>query len=324
MAGSVDGLSLKTPQSDKIVNELGFSGENLSKMQSFINFIITNQETPSALNENIATLIEKKNAYTYAISEIIKATKKDIARLSGAVLNSALSIPLDLLKLECIQDTLGEIQEKLKTMPVEDLYKVYTSSSPSAIAIAGVKTQIDDAINDFLNDQCKENIPKLTALIDTAYDVAKEASAAIDRIAGEKDTQKVLGPELPKVSRETAIQLAEARKKKMVGELDTQKQKIGRILKDSKSKAGQTQTKIKQHYHTGIDDYNRSTERNIANIQNVGAGGAKSYMRKPHRRRTRRHKTQRRRTRRRKTRRNSKKPRRRTIRRKKRHKRRTR
>jgi hypothetical protein len=319
-------MSLVVPaaQNELIMTELGLNKDELSNMQSFLKFIITNQETPSALNENIATLIEKKNAYTNAITGIRDATKNDIARLSGAVLNSALSIPLDLLKLECIQDTLGEIQEKLKAMPVEHLYKVYTSSSPSAIAIAGVKTQIDDAINDLLNDQCKENIPKLTAVIDTAYDVAKKASAAIDRLAGEKDTQKVLGSELPKVSRETAIQLAEARKKKMVGELDTQKQKIGRILKDRKSKAGQTQTKIKQHFHTGIDDYHRSIERNIADRPNVAAGGAKSYMRKPHRRRTRHHKTQRRRTRGRKTRRNSKKPRRRTIRRKKRHKRRTR
>lgn len=318
-------MSLVVPaaQNELIMTELGLNKDELSNMQSFLKLII-NQPSSSDLKTNIVTLIEKKNAYTKTIEEIIDATKNDIARLSGAVLNSALDIPLDLVKLKCIQETLDKIQEKLKTMPVEDLYKVYTSSSPPAIAIAGVKTQIDDAINDFLNDQCKENIPKLTAVIDTAYDVAKEASAAIDRIAGEKDTQKVLGPELPKVSRETAIQLAEARKKKMVGELDTQKQEIGRILKDIKSNAGQTQTKIKQHYHTGIDDYNRSTEHNIANGQNVGAGGAKSYMRKPHRRRTRHHKTQRRRTRRRKTRRNSKKPRRRTIRRKKRHKRKTR
>ena len=241
MVGSEDGLRLKTQQSYKIVNELGLSGKDLSKMQSFLKFIITNQETPSALNENIATLIKKKNAYTYAISGIIKATKKDIARLSGAVLNSALSIPLDLLKLECIQYILDEIQKKLDRMPVEALYKVYTSSFPPAIFIAGVKTKIDNAINDFLNDQCKENIPKLTAVIDVAYNAAKEASDAIDRIAGEKET----------------TQHDEDLQNTMVDELNTHKKTIGGLLENSKASAFKTAKELQQRVNTGIADHNR-------------------------------------------------------------------
>ena len=158
-------LVVPAAQNEFIMTELGLNKGELSKMQSFLKLII-NQPSSSDLKTNIVTLIEKKNAYTNAISGIMDATKNDIARLSGEVLNSALSIPLDLLKLECIQDTLAEIQEKLKTMPVEDLYKVYTSSSPAAIAIAGVKTQIDDSINGLLNEQCNENIPKLTAVIE--------------------------------------------------------------------------------------------------------------------------------------------------------------
>jgi len=328
-------------QKDLIMYELGLSGEDLSKMQSFLKFIITNQETPSALNENITTLIEKKNAYTKTIEEIIDATKNDIARLSGAVLNSALDIPLDLLKLECIQDTLDKIQDKLAGMPVEALYKVYTSSSPAAIAIAGAKTQIDDAINDFLNDQCTENIPKLTAVIDTAYDVAKEASAAIDRIAGKTNEE----------TNEETIQRDEALQNTMVDELNTHKKTIGGLLENSKASAFKTAKELQQRVNTGIADHNRlkdsgalttlmgkkDYDKKRAQVEatrsagrDVGQqaadraktlaahGGAKSYTRKPRRRRSRT------RSRRRKTRRNKKKPRRRTIRRKKRHKRRTR
>lgn len=281
-------------------------------------------ESSEPLQDNMVELIEKVENYKKKLVGIITASGKDVARLAGAVLNSAVEVPVELVKLQCIQSFLDEIQQKLEDMPVEDLYKVYTSSSPIAIAVGGVKTKIDDAINEFLSEQCKENIPKLMSVIDVAYNAAREASAAIDSLAGEEDTQKVLGPELPKVSRETAIQLAEARKKKMVGELDTQKQEIGRILKDSNSKAGQTQTKINQHYNTGIADYNRLTKRNIGNRLNVAAGGAKSYTHIPRRRRTRYYKTPRRRTRPHKIHRNKKKPRRRTTRRKKRHKRKTR
>jgi hypothetical protein len=411
-------------QKDLIMNELGLSGKDLSKMQSFLKFIITNQETPSALNENIATLIEKKLAYTKTITEIIDATKNDIARLSGAVLNSALDIPLDLVKLKCIQETLDKIQDKLAGMPVEALYKVYTSSFPAAIAIAGAKTQIDNAINDFLNDQCTVNIPKLTAVIDTAYDVAKKASAAIDRLAGETNEKTTgednanrgLGASSSMQTHSTAmmtppptlisIYVTHGKTTHKLESLDAASMTVGELKAELHSLTnvpadmmrlilrGKTLTtgtllanKLTQGAKLllmgnpaaavaaansrphgdggkGLDNGNLATEKhekpkkpNIRSIlngtatdisnptfsteSNIGKrsvvavrGGAKSYMRKPHRRRTRHHKTQRRRTRRHKTQRrrtrhhkthrNKKKPRRRTIRRKKRHKRRTR
>jgi len=272
--------------------------------------------TSKPLQENVIKLIEQKKLYETKLIGIIDSAKNDLARLAGVALNSTISIPLDLVKLECIQTVLDNIKTKLDEMPVEDLYKVYTSSSPAAIAVDRVKTKVDDAMNNYLKDQCEENIPKLTGVIDEAYATAREASAAIDRLAGEDDTQKI-PKQLPfKVSRETATQHAEDRKKKMVGKLDTQKQKISKILQNRKSAAGQTLKNIKQHINTGRDDYRRS--------KLASRGGAKSYMRKPHRRRTWHYKTHRRRTRHHKIHRNKKKTRSRTTRRKNKYKRKTR
>jgi hypothetical protein len=308
-------LVVPAAQNELIMTELGLNKGELSKMQSFLKLII-NQPSSSGLKTNIVTLIEKKNAYTNAISGIMDATKNDIARLSGEVLNSALSIPLDLLKLECIQDTLGEIQKKLAGMPVEDLYKVYTSSSPAAIAIAGAKTQIDNAINGLLNEQCKENIPKLTAVIDTAYDVAKEASAAIDRIAGETN-EKTIQRDDPLDHKGFYAELgvdrgaSDAEIKKAYHEKALQTHPDKNI---GDAEANATFQAVNNAYATLSDENARAK---YDKGHNVG-GGAKSYTRKPRRRRSRT------RSRRRKTRRNSKKPRRRTIRRKKRHKRKTR
>ena len=148
-------------------------------------------ENSEPLQGNVVDFIEKTENFKENMVGIIKASGKDLARLAGAAMNSAIEVPVQIVKLECIQDVLIEIRQKLETMPVEDLYKVYTSSSPIAIAIEGVKVKIDNAINEFLSEQCKENIPRLMSVIDTAYDTAIAASAAIDRISGEENNTPI-------------------------------------------------------------------------------------------------------------------------------------
>lgn len=447
-------------------------------------------ENSEPLQSNVVDFIEKIENYKENMVGIIKASGKDVARLAGAVMNSAIEVPVQLVKLKCIQEVLVKIREKLENMPVEDLYKVYTASSPIAIVITGVKTKIDDAINEFLSDQCTKNIPKLMSVIDVAYNAAKEASAAIDRLAGEEDADEKKKRVLNEAGNvPTKQQLAATT-------IYHQKYKAGDIISDSKASAKKTKNKIiqikknakkeytnlqKRHDHaknklktehmllrriageddatkglgksssvqtnstammttpptlisisvkhgktthklegldagsmtvdelkarlqsltdvpadmmkllakgkalttgtlganklkegtklllignpvaevaaansapdgygrtrlvdgelatyeassrsnnrdskTDIDNYKHLTKHNIDNSLVAAAGGAKSYMRKPHRRRTRHHKTQRRKTRHHKTHRNKKKPRRRTTRRKKKHKRQTR
>ena len=113
-------------------------------------------EHSEPLQENVVDFIEKTENFKEIMVGIIEASGKDAARLAGAVMNSAFEVPAQIVKLECIQDALVEIRQKLIDMPVEDLYKVYTSSSPAAIAIENVKTKLDDAIENFQKEQCKK------------------------------------------------------------------------------------------------------------------------------------------------------------------------
>jgi len=223
-------------------------------------------ENSEPLQSNVVDFIEKIENYKENIVDIIKASGKDVAMLAGAAMNSAIEVPVQLVKLKCLQDVLVEIKSKLENMPVKELYKVYTASSPIAIVITGVKTKIDDAINEFLSEQCKENIPKLMSVIDVAYNAAKEASAAIDRLAGEEDAagkkNRVLNG---------ALQDAPTKQQLAAITIYRQKYKAGDIISDSKARAKETKNKISQIKNDAKNEYT-----NLQKLSNVAKNKVKT------------------------------------------------